>query len=68
MRVTEKTNFPILAKQFRNRRDIARLIHCSERTVGRSMSGNRPFEEYEIRKLEEYTGLPREYLFRSISK
>ena len=62
MRQSLNYNFPNLAKQFRNERELANLIFRSIRTVRRSMSGNRPFEEYEIRRIEEYTGLTREYL------
>lgn len=68
MRVTEKTNYPNLAKEFRNQLEIAELIHCSDRTVRRSMSGNRPFQEYEIRMFENYTGKSREYLLRRAGK
>lgn len=62
MRQSLNYNFPNLAKQFENRGEIAKLIFRSEKTVTRSLSGNRPFEEYEIRRIEEYTGLTREYL------
>lgn len=64
MRVTDKQHFPNLAKQFKNEKELADLIFRSIRTVRRSMSGNRPFEEYEIRRIENYTGLSRHYLFR----
>ena len=62
MNQSRKYNFPNLAKQFKNRGEIAKLIFRSEKTVTRSLSGSRPFEEYEIRRIEEYTGLTREYL------
>lgn len=68
MKVSSKYNFPNLARQFRNEDELAKCIFRSIRTVRRSMSGNRPFEEYEIRRIEEYTGLSREYLLRSMSK
>lgn len=64
MRITHKTNYPNLAKQFRNRDEIGKLIFRSVKTVQRSLSGDRPFEEYEIRRIEEYTGCSREYLLR----
>lgn len=68
MRITDKQNYPNLAKQFKNEKALAALIFRSTRTVRRSMSGKRPFEEYEIRRIEEYTGLPREYLLRRVEK
>ena len=64
MRVTSKTKFPILAEQFRNMNELANLMRCSERTARRSVSGNRPFKEYELRDIENYLGLPREYFLR----
>ena len=64
MQISEKTNYPILAAQFSTQAKLAQFLHWSERTVRRSMSGNRPFSEWEIRKLEEYTGIPREELLR----
>lgn len=68
MRITVKTHYPNLAKQFRNQGEIGELIYRSAKTVQRSMSGNRPFEEYEIRRIEEYTGYSREYLLRRIEE
>ena len=65
MRVTHKTKYPNLAKQFKNRDEIGKVIFRSGKTVQRSMSGNRPFDEYEIKRIEEYTGLSRDFLFRS---
>lgn len=64
MRRTKQQNFPFLANQFENEKELAGVIFRSVRTVRRSMSGNRPFEEYEIKRIEEYTGLPRDYLLR----
>jgi len=64
MKVTEKTIYPYLAKQFRNYAEIADLIFCSERTVGRRMTGRLPFKEIEIRAIEEYTGISRKELFK----
>ena len=64
MIISDKTNYPILARQFGTQAKLAKLLHCSERTVRRSMSGNRPFDEWEIKTIEEYTGLPRDYLLR----
>lgn len=65
MRVTHKTKYPNLAKQFKNRDEIGKVIFRSGKTVQRSMSGNRPFDEFEITRIEEYTGLSRDFLFRS---
>lgn len=64
MRVTSKQHYPNLVKIFKNEDELAQLIFRSKRTVRRSMSGNRPFEEYEIRRIEEYTGLSREHLLK----
>ena len=64
MIISDKTNYPNLAQQFKNQGELAKLIHCSERTVRRSMSGNRKFDEWEINRIEEYTGLPRDWLLR----
>lgn len=62
MLVSDKTNYPILATQFTTQAKLAKVIFCSERTVRRSMSGKRPFKEWELQKIEEYTGLSREVL------
>ena len=62
MNITRATVFPNLAKEFRTQRKLAELIHCSEKTVQRSMSGQRKFDEWEISRIEEYTGLKRDYL------
>ena len=51
MRITPKTKFPNLVKQFRSREEISKLIFRSEKTVQRSLSGDRPFEEYEIKRI-----------------
>lgn len=64
MIISEKTNYPVLAKQFTTQAKLAKLLHCSERTVRRSMSGDRPFDEWEISRIEEFTGIPREELLR----
>ena len=64
MIISDKTNYPILAAQFQSQAELAKLIYCSERTVRRSMSGNRPFKEWELEKIEEYTGIPREVFLR----
>lgn len=64
MRITEKTNYPNLAKLFRNRDEIAKLLNRSPKTIQRSMSGDRPFQIWEIKAIEEYTGYSREYLLR----
>ncbi len=61
---SDKTNYPNLAKLFKSQVELAELIHCSERTVRRSMSGKRPFDEWEIKRIEEYTGAPREWFLR----
>ena len=66
MRITHKTKYPNLAKQFKNRDEIGKVIYKSGKTVQRSMSGNRPFDEYEIKRIEEYTGLDREFLLRRV--
>lgn len=68
MRITPKTKFPNLVKQFRSREEISKLIFRSEKTVQRSLSGDRPFEEYEIKRIEDYTGLSREFLLRSVAR
>lgn len=65
MRITHKTKYPNLAKQFKNRDEIGKVIFKSGKTVQRSMSGDRPFDEFEITRLEEYTGLSRDFLLRS---
>ena len=64
MKITDKTNYPVLAEHFRSQTEMAKFLHWSERTIRRSMSGDRPFSAWEIRKLEEYTGIPREELLR----
>lgn len=64
MKITRQMRYPNLAKQFRSIDEIAKLIYRSEKTVRRSLSGDRPFEQYEIGRIEEYTGLSREYLLR----
>ena len=68
MRITSQQNYPNLAKQFESEKALAALIFRSTRTVRRSMSGKRPFDEYEIKRIEEYTGLSREYLLRRVEK
>lgn len=65
MRITHKTKYPNLAKQFKNRDEIGKVIFKSGKTVQRSMSGDRPFDEFEITRIEEYTGLSRDFLLRS---
>ena len=65
MRITHKTKYPNLAKQFKNRGEIGKVIFKSGKTVQRSMSGDRPFDEFEITRIEEYTGLSRDFLLRS---
>ena len=62
MNRSRKHHYPNLAKEFKSRDEIARLIYRSKQTVARSLSGNRPFDEYEIGRMEEYTGKSREYL------
>lgn len=62
MNRSSRHNYPNLAKCFINREEIAKVIFRSEKTVMRSLTGKRPFEEYEIRRMEEYTGKSREYL------
>lgn len=62
MQRSQKHHYPNLCKEFKSRDEIAKLIFRSKQTVARSLSGNRPFEEYEIRRMEEYTGKSREYL------
>lgn len=59
---SKKHHYPNLAKVFKNRDEIAKVIFRSKQTVIRSLSGNRPFDEYEIRRMEEHTGLSRDYL------
>lgn len=70
MNITRATVFPNLAKEFKTQKKLAELIHCSEKTVQRSMTGLRQFDEWEKNRIEEYTGLTREYLFsrRRLSK
>lgn len=65
MKLTKQMRYPNLAKEFKNEKEIATLLYCSERTVRRSISGDRPFELSEIRRLEEFTGRSRAYLLRS---
>lgn len=65
MKSSSKHRYPNLVKQFKNEEELAKLIFRSPRTVRRSISGNRPFDEYEIKRIEEYTGLSRHYLLRS---
>jgi len=67
MKITEQTNYPNLCKIFKSQVKLAEFLNCSERTVRRSMSGKRPFDEYEIRKMEEYTGAPRSWLLKKRS-
>ena len=64
MNISAKHVYPNLTKQFTDRGELARLIFRSEKTVSRSLSGKRPFDEYEIRRMEEYTRLPRVYLLK----
>ena len=64
MKNSRTYNFPNLAKQFRNRDELAKVLFCSHQTVTRSLSGKRPFSEYEIKRLENYTGLSREFLLK----
>lgn len=67
MKITAQTNYPNLCGIFRSQAQLARFLKCSERTVRRSMSGKRPFDEYEIKKMEEYTGAPRTWLLKKRS-
>lgn len=62
MNRSRKHHYPNLAKEFKSRDEIAKLIYRSKQTVARSLSGDRPFDEYEIRRMEEYTGKSRDYL------
>ena len=62
MQRSKKHHYPNLDKCFVSREEIAQVIFRSIKTVTRSLSGKRPFDEYEIRRMEEYTGKSREYL------
>ena len=62
MYLREQTVYPNIAKAFRTQKDLGKLLHCSEKTVQRSMLGKRAFDEWELNRMEEYTGLSREHL------
>lgn len=64
MRITVANIYPNLVKEFQTQADLAELIHCSEKTVQRTLSGKREFDEWEMKTIEEYTGKSRDYLFK----
>ena len=64
MRITVANIYPNLVKEFNTQFELSELIHCSERTVQRTLSGKREFDEWEMKTIEEYTGKSRDYLFK----
>lgn len=64
MRMTSTNIYPNLAKEFQTQLKLAKLIHVSEKTVQRTMRGEREFDEWETKTIEDFTGLPRDYLFK----
>ena len=64
MRITVADIYPNLVKEFNTQFELSELIHCSERTVQRTMTGKREFDEWEMKTIEEYTGKSRDYLFK----
>ena len=66
MKITPQTKYPNLAACFTTQLELASVLNCCERTVRRSMTGKRRWEEYDIKTIENYTGLSREYLFKEV--
>lgn len=64
MRMTSTIIYPNLAKEFQTQLKLSKLIHVSEKTVQRTMRGEREFDDWEMKTIEDFTGLPRDYLFK----
>ena len=64
MKIHRQNVYPNLSRQFKNQGELAKVIFRTDRSVRRRLSGRVAFEEFEIQRIEEYTGLSREYLLR----